>query len=243
MNSVLSGPMLRTSCRPYCPLKSGRSLKGERSSAIILKVNNGALLNPFARPCSPNISTRAYYTAAFLCSAAILFLRSYRTFLHPVAGWEDATQGLNYYTSSSPTVLHFYAGYVSFLPNLVDWASVKLLPLQAVPFVQGYFALGTTACIAPALMSFLRNVVQWQPSHAAIAGIVITCLPWGDVAAISNAEFSIWSLLVILLLTSLNPVKPSLLGISCYVLWRIAILASTPVAIVCAPTWCFLCRR
>jgi hypothetical protein len=199
----------------------------------------------------PSLATRLfqsavptpYYALAFLCSAAILFLRSLPTFLHPTAGWEDATQGLNYYTSSNANILHFYAGYISFLPNVVDWASVKLLPLQAVPFVQAYFALAAAACIAPALISFLVRIVHWQPRDAAVVATLITCLPWGDVAGISNTEFSIWSLLAILLLTMLNPVPTSPGGRFGFVLWRGFIIASNPLSIVCVPVWCWLAWR
>ena len=190
-----------------------------------------------------NVSPRFCYVATFLCSATVLFLRSSRTYLHPVAGWEDATQGINYYTSTNPTILHFYAGYVSLLPNVLDWISVKLLPLQAVPFAQGYFSLGAAACIAPALTAFFINTVQWRPLKAATAAVLITCLPWGDVAAISNTEFSIWSLLAILIITSLNPIEPTVLGVARCVVWRLAIVASSPVAVVCAPTWCYQAWR
>lgn len=82
-----------------------------------------------------------YYFVTLLMAILILFVRSFDSFIHPISGWEDTTEGLNYYTSTGATILHSYAGYVSFLPNIVDWMLIKFLPLQAVPFGQAYFAL------------------------------------------------------------------------------------------------------
>lgn len=179
----------------------------------------------------------AYGLLALLATAAILFARSSDAFLHPVAGWEDATQGLNTATAADATPLHFYAGYVSVLPNLVDWAAVKLLPLHVVPYAQALFALAAASCIGPALAAFFGRVVGLSPVQATISAIVVACLPWGDAAAVSNTEFSIWSLFFILIVTALLPLPQNAAGLVVAVGWRAAIITSNPLCIVCGPIW------
>jgi hypothetical protein len=176
-------------------------------------------------------------------AALVIFLRSIDTFLHPISGWEDATQGLNVATSPGAGLLHWYAGYVSVLPNLVNWAAVRMLPLQAVPFAQAYFGLAAAACVAAGVAGFLRHAAGWRPARAAAGGFCVACLPWGDVAAVSNTEFSIWPLLAVLLLTALNPVPNTMLGKAGFVAWRAGVIASIPVSVICLPIWLVLAWR
>ena len=185
-----------------------------------------------------------YLSAVAVAGAAlVIFLRSIDTFLHPISGWEDATQGLNVASAPGAGLLHWYAGYVSVLPNLVDWAALRMLPLQAVPFAQAYFGLAASACVAAGVAGFLQHAAGWRPARAAAGGFCVACLPWGDVAAVSNTEFSIWPLLAVLLLTALNPVPATMFGKAAFVAWRVGVTASIPVSVICLPIWLVLAWR
>lgn len=178
-----------------------------------------------------------YYFVTLLMAILILFVRSFDSFIHPISGWEDTTEGLNYYTSTGATILHSYAGYVSFLPNIVDWMLIKFLPLQAVPFGQAYFALLAAAAIAPATASFFRKKLGWGRLTASGGAIAVACLPWGDVAAVSSTEFSIWSLLAILVFMAGSFPGPSVRAKLVYLIWRVVIITSSPLSIICLPVW------
>ncbi len=176
----------------------------------------------------------------FLAAVALIFVRSHGVFLHPLAGWEDGTQGLAFYARRDAPPLHRYAGYVSVLPNLVDWLAVRLLPLRAVPYVQAWFALGIAALVVPATYRLLRCVFALPPRAAAALAMAAGAAPVGDFALVSNTEFAIWPMLAVLVLTSCGPVprRPAALGF--YMGWRILFAASNPVCVVVAPVWAAL---
>jgi len=173
----------------------------------------------------------------FAAAALVILCRSLDAFIHPVSGWEDATQGLNFYSSDDAGVLHFYAGYVSVLPNVVDYLAVRWLPLVCVPAIQAWFALLVASSVAPATFGFLRNALVWPRRRTILAAVLVAVLPWGDVAAVSNTEYSIWAMLAVTLLTLFNPVPDHRTGAAGYLLWRMLFLSSNPVCAVAAPFW------
>jgi len=171
-------------------------------------------------------------------AAAIILLRSHDAFLHPIASAEDATQGINYYAHAGTGVFHFYAGYVSALPNMVDFAAMHLLRLPWVPGAQAVFALLAAASLAPALDGFFRHGLGWPYRCSRPLAVLVATLPVGDVLLVSNTEFSIWSLLGVLLLTLFNPVPETRGGLALAFGWRALVAASNPLSVIAIPVWC-----
>ena len=164
-------------------------------------------------------------------------------FVHPVAGWEDATQGINVYADPAAPLLHAYAGYVSVLPNLVGWVSLHWLRLEWVPFALAWFALSVSACLPGALYGFFRNAAGLPIRPALIGALLVSTVPIGDAALCSNTEFSIWAMLAALLLTLFNPLSDRPWPAAASLIWRALAVCSTPLSLLAAPVWAWLAYR
>jgi hypothetical protein len=175
--------------------------------------------------------------ALFLLAALALALRSLDSFVHPIAGWEDATEGINIYGGPAGPVFHRYAGYLEALPQLLNAVVFRLLPLHLAPYAQAIIALLIAALLAPAGAGFLRQVFALPARRAAWIALTVSLLPVGGFAFVSVLNFAVWNLVALLMLSAAAPVPLGAFGRVWYVGWRVMALASTPVSAVMAPFW------
>jgi hypothetical protein len=176
---------------------------------------------------------------ALLGAAIFLFLlvRNYPAFALPVLHCEDGREMLSFYTlfPAPEGILRFYGGYVSLLPNVIGYMSVQWLPLTLTPYALAIYPLAlasvTYSLLALRRFRFLIASDQWRFFLA----FFLACLPLGNVHLISNTAYSIWNLLLLLLLLAIAPSERSILfKLAQFVFMTLAVL-STPLSIVIAP--------
>lgn len=188
----------------------------------------------------PRLDSRSHVLAGiglFLFGAALTLLRNPLPFFYPVAGWEDATQGINLYVDPGAPVLHFYAGYIRVLPDLIGWVTMRILPLSLSPYGFAWFSLVFTSLVPPALFCCFRHVFGYGRRTACLCAAAVTCIPLGNWIMDSNSDYAIWHVAVVLLLTLFNPVPKGTVSTATYVVWRAAFLATNPLGLLAVPVW------
>ena len=182
--------------------------------------------------------TSAFRVAALWSAGALIcLLRNPLVFLHPIAGWEDGTQGINIYGHAGAPLFHMYSGYVQAWPNLIFRLVMFTIPLPYVPYAFGLSALIISAAILPACYLFMRNALQMDGSAATIGAVVIGVIPLGDWIMMANVDDSIWAVAAILILCAWNPLPGNPAGRIGYVTWRAISVATNPLALPVTFVW------
>jgi len=183
-------------------------------------------------------SARWAIFAVFAGCFAISLAREPGALLHPVLEVEDASHlfGFYYLQRDPSTLLRFYFGRISLVPNLVGYLAF-FLPTAVVPYVFALFPLlissATFACFSA---TRFRSLVSSDVARASIC-LVLVAAPMGNALLIGNTMFSMWSLLLLLALLSLPPLSG---GRAALVLRGAAMslmACSHPASVVLLPLW------
>ncbi len=169
--------------------------------------------------------------------AVICLLRNPLVFFHPIAGWEDGTQGIDIYGQAGAPLFHTHAGYVHALPNLIYRIVMFAVPWPFVPWAFNLTALAITAAIVPAAFGFMCHALKLDRAPAAICAVAVGVIPTGDWLMMSNIDYSIWPIAAILILSLWTPIPTHIAGKSCYVAWRALAVSTNPLSLPVTLVW------
>jgi hypothetical protein len=173
----------------------------------------------------------------FVVGALICVLRNPLVFLHPIAAWEDGTQGITLYHQPGAPLFHMYSGYIQAWPDLIYRVVMLTVPLAWTPFALNFTSLAITAAIVPAAFGFLRYALKLDHVPSIICAVAIGIVPAGDWVMMSTVDYSIWPIAAILILGMCNPVPAKIAGQCRYVIWRALALATNPLSLPIAIVW------
>lgn len=173
--------------------------------------------------------------ALFAAGALATFALNAQLFLYPVAAFEDGTEGLGRALTQGAPVIHFYQGFVQFIPDLVYYAGT-FLPLPAAPYLYAWTALAIAACLLPAIYCALRTLLRVPPVPAACIALLVPLLPLEDWPLLCTMDYAIWPLAAMLCLTALAA-APTGPATAWFVAWRLAAMWSNPLGLLTAPIW------
>ena len=181
---------------------------------------------------------RRPWIALFLVVPLLLLLKNPDLLLWPPLHAEDGTQMLAYYycPRDPGSILRFYNGYVSLVPNAIGYLSlrapIELAPslLALVPFVL------TGACF---LLPFLLRLggPMSGVGTAALASLLLAALPLGNGPLVANTTYSFWNGLLALALLALAPPAERLPGQIARALVAALLIASHPLSLVMLPLY------
>ena len=182
--------------------------------------------------------SRLAFVLLFAAAAAVTWLRAPDLYRLPIAAYEDGRDvfGFFYNHREPGSILRFYNGYVSLLPNLAGWLAVRL-PTPRVPLALALFPLCTAALAFswPALPSqrtlIERDGLRWA------ACLVLALAPVGNYLFVSNTSYSVWTLLFLLVLMSLGEPPGSARGLALQGLAMAALILSHPLSIALLPVY------
>lgn len=133
----------------------------------------------------------------------------------PSLDFEDGRDELAFYFNNPgiANIFRFYAGYVSLIPNAIAWASVNVLPLDAVPYA---FVLASTLTATTGLFLLSLPTHSWlieDPKWRAAFCLSLAMLPLSREFLVTNLNYSHWSILLLLVvLLTRRPLPASLRG-------------------------------
>lgn len=174
----------------------------------------------------------------FLAIISILAIRSRHPLLLPTMAFEDGRDMLAYFFNdhSIRGIMRLPNGYVMFLPNLIAWLSVGLLPLPAVPYAFGFASL---AISSSAFYLLTRPGHAWlipNSNARTILALTLAILPLGKDFLVTNLTYSQWIILfILLLLVTRRPLPDSIIGLSLWVLCVAACAMTNPLSILILP--------
>ena len=200
-----------------------------------------ATLSTAASPSEPG-SRLGFFAALFGACFALSLARDPAALTLPVLMVEDARFlfGFYYQHRDPASIFRFYFGYVSLVPNLVGYLAF-FLPTPFVPHLFVLFPLlASSAAFSCFFASGFRSLVPSDAARFAIC-LVLAAAPLGDALLIGNTMYSIWSLLLLLSLCSLLPLRA---GASVGAGWLVLrgfvmslMACSHPAAILLLPIW------
>lgn len=173
-----------------------------------------------------------------LAIATLSFLREPGGYLSPILAYEDGRDVFAfYYNHPEPgSILRSYNGYVSFLPNLWGWLVMRG-PVELAPYLLagGPLLLSSLAFAFFALPIFRPFV----PSDRARAGIalVAAAAPLTNYLYLGNTMYSVWSLLVLLVLAALAPTPRTVAGTVAAGTGQALAIVSHPLSLLVAPVY------
>lgn len=177
----------------------------------------------------------------------VAFLRTPGAFLAPVAAVEDGIHMFAFYYNDRGlgSILRFYNGYTSLLPNLVGYLS-PLGPTRAVPYVLALFPLLASSLALSWLSRPAYRFAIADDRTRWLACLVLALVPAASFLFVSNTMYSNWSLLLLLILLALAP-PPERVATALIQLVAMAFLiCSNPLSVVLLPLYAcglFLLRR
>ncbi len=141
---------------------------------------------------------RVLAVTALLAHLALNFARGPGPLLEPSLAYEDGRDMFAfYYNERDPSsVLRFFAGYVSLVPNLIGFLTLALdgtlaaLCLRIVPWLLN--ALALSLFVLPPW----RSIVASDPTRFAMS-LALALLPLQDFGMVTMTMYSLWSLLLI----------------------------------------------
>ena len=137
---------------------------------------------------------------------SILFLRAPETILSPALLFDDGQKVFAYFYEhrSAAEILRFRSGYIPLIGNLIGYLSVRL-PTRWIP----YGLAGSAFLISVATYSFFfaRPFRRWVPSdlNRALTCLLFALAPVSDCFLLTVADYSLWNLLVLLILLTAIP--------------------------------------
>lgn len=195
-------------------------------------------------PAPPPPPSRHYPLRVLLLFGAIaliLFARSYTAFVYPILFCEDGTIMYGYYVGNPDParLLSPYAGYVSLVPNAICYAASNLSPAYA-PYLFAAAAL-LVAAAAMTLFSLrrFRGVLQHDTARMAVC-LLLAAWPIGNYALVSLATYSLWYLLLALLLLAAAPLPRSRAAVAAQFAFMALAAWSHPLSVVVVPLCAYL---
>jgi hypothetical protein len=185
-----------------------------------------------------------YFICLFILITLILFCRNPNTFLYPVLHAEDGRDIFHYYYAerNPVSILRYYNGYVSFLPNLIAY-TVMAFPivyvpklLSLVPLVLAGFAYSLFYCPR------FRTIISRDTTRLAFC-LTIAAVPIGNFPLISSTIYIYWNFFLILVLLSLVPLPAKPLAGLLQFLAMSAMICSHPSSVVLIPMCLFALYR
>lgn len=171
--------------------------------------------------------------------AAVHFFRDSASFLLPPLSYEDGRDFFAFfYNHRDPdSILRFYAGYVSLVPNLVGYLAMGLPTSwapRALAWIPGLFA--ALACALP-----FWTFRSWMTSPLWRAGTCFTLalLPVGNRLFLSSTAYSLWTLLLILVWLSLTRPPATWRGALLRGSVMAALICSHPLSLALAPVYAY----
>jgi len=148
------------------------------------------------------------FAITWCISCGLIFARNPDALLFPVLHAEDGPFVFQYfYGNRDPaSVLRHYEGYLALGPNIVGYL-VSFLPVTWVP----HALVAVPAGIAAASYSLVtlpgfRDIIASDRQRMSLA-LGLTILPIGNFALVGSTMYSLWSLLLILVLLTLGTAR------------------------------------
>ncbi len=187
---------------------------------------------------SPEAACRLLFAAAFLAHLTLNFARGPGAILDPALAFEDGRDVFAfYYAERDPaSVLRFFAGYVSLLPNLLGYLTLALEPvaaalaLRVLPWLLDAFAL------ALFVLPPWRAVVPSDALRFAMS-LALAVLPLQDFGMVSMTMYSLWSLLLIQCWLAALPAPRRNAWLALSVLVQCAAAWSNPLSLLLLPLY------
>ncbi len=181
---------------------------------------------------------RVALAALFAAGICITYARDPNLFRYPLAAYEDGRDmfGFFYNHPEPGSILRFYNGYVSLIPNAAGYLAARA-PVTAIPHLLSLFPLlvAALAFAWPARPAF-REVVESDRLRW-VACLTLALAPLGNYLFVSSTTYSVWNLLFLLILMSLAgaPEKPGAAAGR----WAAmaALIWSHPLSIALVPVW------
>jgi hypothetical protein len=190
------------------------------------------------------LTDRLLKAGVFAAVALILFCKAPNLFLRPSLLFEDGRELFSYYYDhrEAHSILRPYNGYISLVPNLVGYAAYWG-PVRWVPRTYSFFALfcNTLACGIFCTNRF-RAILPSDSARTATC-LILALMPLEDVAVLSAAMYSLWPLLLLLLLMLLAPFEGNAVVRVGTVVGLSLCICSHPLAVVALPLLIFNCIR
>ena len=155
-----------------------------------------------------NINANFKFFWLFVLVTLIIFIRASNAFVYPILHCEDGWHLLAYYLEHDDPrdIWRFYNGYLSLLPNIASYFASFASP-STTPYFMAMYALfiGAVAHTVFYLKRF-RRMVPNDHLRAFIC-LFIVIMPLGNQALFSSTAYSLWHLLLaLLLLAYVSPV-------------------------------------
>lgn len=173
-----------------------------------------------------------------LAITAISFFREPAAFLSPVLAYEDGRDVFAFYYNhpEASAVFRSYNGYVSVLPNLWGWLVLRG-PITWAPYLLawGPLLLSSFAFAFFALPLF-RPLVASDRARAVVA-VITAAAPLTNDLYLGNTMYSVWSLLLLLVLAALAPAPAAPRSAVVGALAQGLVLCSHPLSILIVPVY------
>lgn len=191
----------------------------------------------FRRGAGSTPHSRAWsWPALLLLITVITVWRSYDFVSHPELRAEDGLKVFTFFYEHRDVsyLLHFKAGYVPLLPNLLGWLTVRL-PARVMPYFMTVVptllaALTASVFAAPA---YRRYVHRDSVRYAACLALAVA--PVGPMMTTSNTDYSIWNALLLLMWLALLPMPQSKLFSVLFAVAVGVLIWTHPLSIVALP--------
>jgi hypothetical protein len=122
---------------------------------------------------------------------------------------------------------------------LIGYLSVQWIPLRLVPYTLAlYPLLLAAATYSLLLLPRFRTLID-NDIHRLGITVFVAIMPHGQVYLVSNTTYSLWNLLLLLLLFTLAPAAKSWQGRTIELTAMILAAVSTPLSIVAVPVFVF----
>ncbi|HVX12355.1 MAG TPA: hypothetical protein VHC22_14325 [Pirellulales bacterium] len=187
---------------------------------------------------------RLLQVSVFAGVTLILFAKAPHLYLRPPLAYEDGRDLFSFYFEhrEPESILRSYNGYVSLVPNLAGYCAAWM-PLRFLPRTYSFCALFfNSLALGLFCTNRFRPIVPSDAARAAVC-LFLAIMPLGDYAVLTTAMYSLWPLLLTLLLMLLVPFGGNgalrvgiVVGLSLCV-------CSHPLSIVAMPVLVFNCWR
>jgi hypothetical protein len=172
----------------------------------------------------------------FVVIFGVLVARSWSALVIPELALEDGRDLLAFFFNSPnpASALRSYNGYLSFVSNAIAWLATRG-PITLAPYI---FALASLGFAAAGMFMISRPQFAWLIPNAidrAIIALLLAVLPLGRGRLINNLDYSLWSLLFLLIVLLAYPLPRSPLRLVLRSILIILCIFSHPLSIVVVP--------
>lgn len=180
---------------------------------------------------------RILFAVAFVFTCLVTFFQSRSLFLHPPLYCEDGLFFTHYYNHRAWRELFwFYNGYVSLIPNALAFM-VRAFPATFAPYLLSGWAL-VMGGVSYALFALPRFRALLPSDRARFLCCVLLALwPLGDFAMAHSGVYSLWHLLLVLVLLALVPAPRCTAVEVLLLLVQLLIVMTHPLSLLLVPVW------